>query len=189
MEDIILKSKAAEEAAIKTILEKIGENSERDGLSETPKRVVKSWEELYKGYKEDPKELVKVFECDSYTGMVLLKDIEIYSMCEHHMLPFVGKCHIAYIPDKKVIGISKLARIMEVYARRLQIQERLTDEIADALKELLQPKGVAVRIEAEHFCMRMRGIGKQNSVMVTTSLRGLFIKDSATRNEFLNAIK
>ena len=177
------------EKAIKTIIENLGEDPDRDGLKETPKRVVKSWSELYKGYTEDPKKLMKVFECESYTGMVLLKDIELYSMCEHHMLPFVGKCHIAYIPDKKVIGISKLARIMEIYARRLQIQERLTDEIADCIKEILQPKGVAVQIEAEHFCMRMRGVGKQNSTMVTTSLRGLFIKDSSTRNEFLNALK
>lgn len=175
--------------AIKTIINEIGEDSDRDGLLETPDRVVASWKELYRGYKEDPKDLIKVFECESYTGMVLLKDIELYSMCEHHMLPFAGRCHIAYIPDKKVIGISKLARIMEIYARRLQIQERLTDEIADAIKELLQPKGVAVQIEAEHFCMRMRGVGKQNSVMVTTSLRGTFIKDPATRSEFLSALK
>jgi len=175
--------------AVETIIKELGEDPKRDGLIDTPSRVVKSWSELYKGYNENPHKLAKVFECESYTGMVLLKDIELYSMCEHHMLPFAGKCHIAYIPDKKVIGISKLARIMEIYARRLQIQERLTDEIADAIDSILQPKGVAVRIEAEHFCMRMRGVGKQNSTMVTTSLRGLFLKDSATRNEFLDSLK
>lgn len=176
------------EKVIKKILIELGEDPNRSGLIGTPERVVKSWAEIYKGYSESPSKSVKVFECESYTGMVLLKDIELYSMCEHHMLPFVGRCHIAYIPDKKVIGISKLARIMEIYARRLQIQERLTDEIADSIKEILRPKGVAVRVEAEHFCMRMRGIGKQNSVMVTTSLRGLFLSDASTRNEFLSSL-
>lgn len=184
-----MNKEISSEEAIEKVIESIGEDPSRDGLLDTPKRVVRSWGELYKGYKEDPKDCARVFECESYTGMVLLKDIELYSMCEHHMLPFVGKCHIAYIPDKKVIGISKLARIMEIFARRLQIQERLTDEIADSIKDLLAPKGVAVRIEAEHFCMRMRGVGKQNSTMVTTSLRGLFINDASTRNEFLNSIK
>jgi len=189
MVNIIKDERGLAEESVKTILSELGEDISRDGLLDTPERVVKSWGEIYGGYGKNPQDLIKVFECESYTGMILLKDIELYSMCEHHMLPFVGKCHIAYIPDKKVIGISKLARIMEIYARRLQIQERLTDEIADAIKEMLQPKGVAVRIEAEHFCMRMRGVGKQNSVMVTTSLRGSFIKDDATRNEFLNSIK
>jgi GTP cyclohydrolase I len=184
-----MKKEISPEEAVKGIIEGIGEDPKRDGLLDTPKRVAKSWRELYRGYNEDPKDCAKVFECESYTGMVLLKDIELYSMCEHHMLPFVGKCHIAYIPDKKVIGISKLARIMEIFARRLQIQERLTDEIADSIKDLLQPKGVAVRIEAEHFCMRMRGVGKQNSKMITTSLRGLFMNDPSTRSEFLNSIK
>lgn len=176
------------EKNVREILKKIGEDPDRSGLIETPKRVVNSWNEIYKGYNESPSKLVTVFECEKYTGMVLLKNIELYSMCEHHMLPFVGKCHIAYIPDKKVIGISKLARIMEIYARRLQIQERLTDEIADSIYKILRPKGVAVRIEAEHFCMRMRGIGKQNSIMTTTSLRGLFLSDPSTRNEFLSAL-
>jgi GTP cyclohydrolase I len=177
------------ESLITRELEFIGENPNREGIVETPKRVVKSWKELYAGYQMDPKDMVKVFECEGYQGMVLLKDIEMYSTCEHHMLPFVGKCHIAYIPDKKVIGISKLARIMEVYARRLQIQEKLTDQIADCLMDLLKPKGVAVQIEADHFCMRMRGVGKQNSHMVTTSLRGNFNDNPATRQEFLEAIK
>ncbi|MCX6808404.1 MAG: GTP cyclohydrolase I FolE [Candidatus Berkelbacteria bacterium] len=177
------------EKNIAEIITHIGDDPKREGLEETPKRVLQSFGEIYRGYREDPSKLVKVFECESYTGMVLLKNIELYSMCEHHMLPFVGHCNIAYIPDKKVIGISKLARVMEIFARRLQIQERLTDEIADCLLDLLKPKGVAVQIEAEHFCMRMRGVNKQNSVMVTTSLRGLFIKDPATRNEFLSAIR
>jgi len=177
------------EKHIKEILQIIGEDPRRDGLLDTPKRVIKSWNELYSGYNQNPEEVLKTFEYDRYKGMVLLKNIELYSMCEHHMLPFVGKCHIAYIPDKKIVGISKLARVMEIFARRLQIQERLTDEIADCLIKILEPKGAAVQIEAEHFCMRMRGVNKQNSTMVTTTLRGSFIKDPSTRNEFLNAIR
>lgn len=177
------------EKYVKDMLLNIGENPARNGLLETPKRVVNSWKELYGGYNQNPEEVLKFFEYDGYQGMVLLKNIELYSMCEHHMLPFVGKCHIAYIPDKKVVGISKLARVMEIFARRLQIQERLTDEIADCLVKVLEPKGAAVQIEAEHFCMRMRGVNKQNSTMVTTTLRGSFIKDPATRSEFLTAIR
>lgn len=177
------------ENQIKDILKEIGENPDRDGLKDTPKRIIQSWAELYKGYKQSPKDLITCFDCENYTGMVLLKDIELYSMCEHHMLPFVGKCHIAYIPDKKVIGISKLARLMEVYSRRLQIQERLTDQIANCLMEILKPKGVAVMIEAEHFCMRMRGVGKQNSIMITSSLKGAFLEEESTRNEFLSLIR
>lgn len=176
------------EDKIREIIKTIGENPEREGLLETPKRVIKSWKDLYKGYNQNPQDCIKVFEKENYNGMVLLKDIELYSMCEHHMLPFVGKCHIAYIPNKKVIGISKLARIMEIYARRLQVQERLTEQIADCLDALLKPKGVAVMIEAEHFCIRMRGVGKQNSIMITSSLRGNF-KQSEPRLEFLNLIK
>ena len=177
------------ESYISKILSVVGDDPERDGLLETPKRVISSWKELYGGYNKDPEKVLKIFECNSYKGMVLLKNIELYSMCEHHMLPFVGKCHIAYIPNEKVVGISKLARIMEIYARRLQIQERLTDEIADCLMKVLAPKGVAIQIEAEHFCMRMRGVNKQNSTMTTTTLRGLFLNDFSTRNEFLNAIR
>jgi len=177
------------EFIVKQLLESIGENPEREGLKDTPKRVAKMYKEIFKGYTMDPQTLVTVFEKESYSGMVLLKDIEMYSMCEHHMLPFVGKCHIAYIPDKKIIGISKLARIMEVYARRLQVQERLTDQIADCIEKLLQPKGVAVTIEAQHLCMKMRGIEKQNSVMRTTSLRGAFLTEVETRHEYLSSIK
>jgi len=174
---------------IREIIEKVGDDCDRDGLKETPERVVRSWKEIYSGYHKDPAKELKTFECDSYKGMVLLRNIELYSMCEHHMLPFVGKCHIAYIPNEKIVGISKLARIMEIFARRLQIQERLTDEIADCINKILSPKGVAVQIEAEHFCMRMRGVSKQNSTMITTTLRGLFINDPSTRSEFLSAIK
>lgn len=177
------------EDMIRKMIKFLGENPDRDGLAETPKRIIKSWKELYSGYGKNPQDEVKVFDCNSYTGMVLLKDIEMYSTCEHHMLPFFGKCHIAYIPDRKVIGISKLARIMEIYARRLQIQERLTDEIADCLVELLNPKGVAVMIEAQHFCMRARGIEKQNSQMITSSLRGVFLEKDEARQEFLESIK
>lgn len=170
-------------------LEFIGENPAREGLKETPNRIAKSWCKLYGGYSQNIQDVCTTFDKENYTGMILAKDIEMYSTCEHHMLPFIGKCHIAYVPYKKVIGISKLARIMEIFSRRLQIQERLTDQIADAVMELLHPRGVAVKIEAEHLCMRARGVEKQNSIMHTTSLRGVFLDKIETRNEFLGAIK
>jgi GTP cyclohydrolase I len=175
--------------AVKTILEYIGEDTEREGLLETPERVVKSYEHLYSGYKIDPKSvLAKKFTTRS-SEMVLLRDIELYSMCEHHMLPFVGKCHIAYIPDGKVLGISKLARVMEVFSRRLQIQEELTFQIAEAIMEEAKPKGVGVVIEAQHMCMTMRGVEKQHSVMTSSALLGNFKSDPRTRNEFMDLIK
>lgn len=184
-----LNSKFDIENTIIRQLQYIGEDAGREGLKETPSRIVKSWQKLYSGYNQDLKSVCTVFDHEKYTGMLLVKNIELFSMCEHHLLPFVGKCHIAYIPKKKVIGLSKLVRIMEIYSRRLQIQERLTDQIADAIQELLQPLGVGVVIEAEHLCMRMRGVEKQNSVARTTSLRGVFYDKTETRNEFLNAIK
>lgn len=177
------------ELILKQLILSIGEIPSREGLCDTPARVIKSFEELYKGYKMKVEDVITTFEKETYSGMVLLKNIEMYSMCEHHMLPFVGKCSIAYVPDKKIIGISKLARIMEIFARRLQVQERLTDEIADAIETHLQPKGTAVYIEAEHFCMRMRGANKQNSTMVTSSLRGCFLNEDSSRQEFYNQIK
>jgi len=178
--------------AIKKIISDIGDDPAREGLLETPSRVVNSFRELYSGYNTDPREIIKIFSskdsCD-YDQMVLLKNIEMYSMCEHHLLPFFGKAHIAYIPDSSVIGISKLARILEMYSRRLQIQERLTCQIVDCLMENLRPKGAACVIEACHFCMMARGISKQNSIMVTSSLKGVFLDDEKTRFEFLETIK
>lgn len=167
------------------MLQFIGEDPRRDGLLNTPKRIVKSWQFLYSGYNTDVSELFTSFENDGdYDQMVILKDIEFYSMCEHHALPFFGKVHIAYLPGKKIVGISKLARLVDVYSRRLQVQERLTQQIADAIQEHLDPQGVAVYIEAQHLCMVARGVQKQNSVMVTSALKGHFMQDES-RLEFL----
>lgn len=171
------------------ILEYIGEDPHREGLIDTPKRVVKSYEKLFGGYKQDPKEVLKTFKEGACDEMVLLKNIEFYSTCEHHMLPFYGKAHIAYIPDKRVIGVSKLARVLEIYSRRLQIQERLCQQVTKALDELLQPKGSACVLEAQHFCMTSRGVEKQDSIMVTSSLTGVFSTNPTTRAEFLQLIK
>lgn len=170
-------------------LEYIGENAEREGLLDTPKRIRKSWGHLYSGYNKDPRDILTTFGSAGYDEIILLKDIELFSMCEHHMLPFIGKAHIGYIPDKKVIGISKLARLVEIYARRLQIQERLTRQIADTLVKILQPQGVGVIIEAQHLCMKMRGVEKQNSVMITSSMLGEFREDNKAREEFLKLVK
>jgi len=177
------------ESKIKDILSFIGENSEREGLRETPKRMIKSWDKLFGGYKQSPEEILKKsFTEGSCDEMVVLKDIEFYSTCEHHFLPFNGKVHIGYIPDGKVVGISKLARITEVYARRLQIQERMTTQIADIIMSVLKCKGVIVIVEAQHFCMVSRGVEKQNSKMVTSAIRGVFEK-AEVRGEFLQLIK
>jgi len=175
------------------LLEYIGENPNREGLIETPDRVIKSYDFLFSGYKKDPQDIVKTFDSDGYDELVLLKDIEMYSMCEHHMLPFIGKAHVAYIPRKRVVGISKLARLVEIFSRRLQIQERLTNQITQSLMDLLDPIGAACIIEAEHLCMKMRGVQKQNSTMITASLKGIFIDDSnkgrAARQELMSRIK
>jgi len=186
-------NEAPAQDAITRIIESIGEDPNRQGLQETPKRVIESYEYLFSGYDQKPEDIIKVFDSDGYDQIVLLKDIELYSMCEHHMLPFIGKAHIAYIPDKEVIGVSKLARLMEIYSRRLQIQERLTVQITDVLMKFLEPIGAACIIEAEHLCMRMRGIEKQNSTMITSSLKGVFIDDLpkgiAAREELMRLIK
>lgn len=176
---------------IRRILQHIGDDPEREGLRETPLRVMKSHQHLFSGYGKDPADVMKVFEDggEDYDQMVLLKDIEFFSTCEHHMQPFFGRAHIAYIPDKKVLGISKLARLLEVFSRRLQIQERLTTQVADALMEHLEPKGAAVIIEAKHFCMVARGVEKQNSVMTTSALRGAFMTDATARSEFMSMVK
>jgi len=167
----------------------IGEDINREGLLKTPERVIKSWSEIYSGYEKDPKDLLTVFESGTYDQIVLLKDIEMYSMCEHHMLPFYGIAHVAYIPEAKVIGISKLARLVDIYARRLQIQERIGEQVTQALMEFLQPKGAACIIEACHMCMRMRGVSKQNSTMVTSSMKGAFFTNPIARQELLQLIK
>jgi GTP cyclohydrolase I len=175
---------------IKGILTAIGEDPTREGLLDTPKRVVKSWKELYGGYSEDPAEILStVFEDGTCEEMVLLKDIPFNSMCEHHMLPFLGLAHVAYIPNGKVVGLSKLARLVDCFARRLQIQEKMTKQIADAVQTHLKPRGVAVVIEAHHQCMSCRGIKKHGTTMVTSSMTGAFMDKPATRAEFMSLVK
>lgn len=169
-------------------LEYIGENPDREGLVETPKRIRKSWDKLYGGYKMNPKDLLKTFDKETYDQMVVLKDIEFYSTCEHHALPFFGKAHIAYIPNKKVIGVSKLARLLEIYARRMQIQERIGEQVTTFLMKELKAKGAACVLEAQHFCMTSRGVEKKNAKMVTSSLKGAFLKEPETRQEFFSMI-
>lgn len=166
------------EDTIRDIIVRLGDNPYREGLRDTPHRVVKSWDKLFGGYKQSPHDVMRVFEEGACNEMVVLKDIEFYSTCEHHLLPFFGKIHIAYIPNQKVIGVSKLARLVEIFARRLQIQERLVAQIADSIYELLECKGAMVVCEAQHFCMISRGVEKQNSVMVTSAIRGSFQEDS-----------
>lgn len=176
-------------SSIKTLLSEIGENPEREGLLKTPERVSKSMEFLTNGYDKNPSEILKsAMFSESYSQMVLVKDIEFYSLCEHHMLPFFGKAHIAYIPNGHIVGLSKIPRIVDVFARRLQVQERLTDEIKDCLQDTLSPKGVAVVIEAQHLCMQMRGVQKQHSSTTTSAFSGIFLKDNKTRSEFMNLI-
>ncbi len=175
---------------IKSVLSEIGENPEREGLLKTPERVAKSMEFLTNGYEKDPSEILKsAMFSEDYSQMVLVKDIELYSLCEHHILPFFGKAHIAYIPNGNIVGLSKIPRIVDVFARRLQVQERLTDEIKDCLQNTLHPTGVAVVIEAQHLCMQMRGVEKQHSSTTTSAFSGIFMSDEKTRSEFINLIK
>ena len=177
------------ENAVRTILENLGEDPEREGLLKTPHRVAKALEFLTEGYHKDPKTILeKALFSSSNDEMVLVRDIEFYSLCEHHMLPIIGRAHVAYIPDGKVVGLSKIPRVVNLYARRLQIQEQLTEQIADAISETIHPKGVAVVVHARHMCMEMRGVEKINSTTVTSALRGLFKKDIRTRNEFYDLI-
>ncbi len=173
----------------KEILGLIGENPDREGLLSTPKRVAKAMQFLTQGYHTDAKKIIQsAMFSEKYKQMVLVKDIELYSMCEHHMIPFIGKAHIAYIPNGKIMGLSKVARVVEVFARRLQVQERLTMQIKDAIQEALNPLGVAVVIEAKHLCMAMRGIEKQSSVTTTSDFTGAFLNNLKTREEFLHLI-
>jgi len=177
------------EDAVKGILREIGEDPNREGLKNTPERVKRLYKEITNGYNEDPKEIINgaIYNID-YDEMVIVKDIEFYSLCEHHMLPFFGKVQVAYIPKKKVIGLSKIPRIVEVYARRLQVQERMTVQIANFLNETLKPKGVAVVVNGYHLCMAMRGIRKSDANMLTSSMLGAFRNDERTRAEFLSLI-
>ncbi len=177
------------EQAITKVLELLGEDPKREGLIKTPNRVAKALQFLTEGYQQDPKEILnQALFSTSNDEMVLVRDIEFYSMCEHHMLPIIGRAHVAYIPDGKVVGLSKIPRIVNVYARRLQIQEQMTEQIADAILETIKPKGVAVVVHARHMCMEMRGVQKINSTTVSSALRGLFKSDQRTRNEFYNLI-
>ncbi len=175
---------------IREVLVAIGEDPDREGLKDTPKRVVKSWSELYAGYMQKPAEILStVFEDGACDEVVILKNIAFSSMCEHHMIPFIGVAHIAYLPAGKVVGLSKLARLTECFARRLQIQEKMTAQIANAIEEHLKPKGIAVVVEAHHQCMSARGIKKQSTTMVTSAMRGVFREDQAARSEVLALLK
>ena len=178
------------EANTRNLLELLGEDPNREGLMNTPKRVAKAWDFLTKGYNENLDDLINnaIFEGES-KDMVIVKNIEFYSLCEHHMIPFYGKAHIGYIPDGKIIGLSKLARITDLFAQRLQVQERLTNQIAQCLQEVLNPRGVAVVLEGKHFCMLSRGVQKQNSIATSSSMLGIFREKESTRNEFLKLIQ
>ena len=181
---------ASFEELMKEILIRLGEDPEREGLGRTPARVHKTFEFLTRGYNEDPEALLKnALFTVSYDEMVIVKDVEMFSLCEHHMLPFFGKVHVAYIPNGKVIGLSKVPRLIEVFSRRLQIQERLTTQIAETIQKVIQPQGVGVVIEARHLCMMMRGVEKQHSAAVTSSMLGCFRDEQETRQEFLSLIR
>ena len=178
------------EDLVREILRRIGDDPDREGLEQTPARVVRSWKELYAGYAQEAEEiLVTQFQAEKYDEIVLLRDIEFFSTCEHHMLPFHGKAHLAYLPNEKIVGLSKLARLTNLYARRLQVQERLTRQIAAALEGVLKPKGVAVMLEAKHQCMCSRGVGKQDGKMMTSCFLGDFKENLACRTEFFALLK
>lgn len=175
---------------IKNLFLEINEDPNREGLLKTPERFLTAFKYLCKGYNEDPKKILnKAIFNEKYDDMIIVKDIEIYSLCEHHLLPFFGKCHVAYIPNGKIIGLSKIPRLVDVFSRRLQVQERLTNQIASTINELINPIGVGVVIEAKHMCMIMRGVEKQNSIASTSSMLGAFRKNLSTREEFLRLIK
>lgn len=182
--------KIAIETAVRTILDKVGEDPDREGLQRTPQRVAKMYDELLAGYQVDPIALVNeaLFDVE-YDEMIIVKDIEYFSMCEHHMLPFYGRAHVAYIPSDKIIGLSKIPRIVEMFARRLQVQERMTRQIAELIDEVLRPQGVAVVIEGSHMCSMMRGVKKEHPRMVTSTMLGSFKENAMTRNEFMDHLR
>jgi len=181
--------KAKIKKAVRMIIDAIGDDAKREGLRETPARVADMYEEIFDGINKNPNKIIKVFKSEEHDEMILLKDIPFYSVCEHHLMPFLGKAHIAYIPsNNKLLGLSKLARIVELFAKRLQLQERLTSQIADFILECIEPLGVFVIIEAEHLCMTMRGVKKPGSKMVTSAVRGAFRKNESTRKEALDLI-
>ena len=176
--------------AVKTLIKWAGDNPEREGLKETPKRVIKSYKDFFSGYNSDPREILskKFKEVEGYDEIIILKNIRLESHCEHHMVPFVGKAHVAYIPDGRVLGLSKIARVVDAYAKRLQVQEKLTAQIADAIQEALQPQGVAVILKCKHFCMCYRGVKKPESWTTTSKLHGLFMDNPATRMELFTLL-
>src|SRR5258706_2095276 len=181
---------ASYEDLVREMLIRLGEDPNREGLTRTPERVYKAYEFLTRGYKEDPEALLrKALFTVTYDEMVIVKDVEMFSLCEHHMLPFFGKVHVAYIPNGKVIGLSKIPRLIEIFSRRLQIQERLTTQIAETIQKTIEPQGVGVVIEARHLCMMMPGVGKQHSAAVTSSMLGCFRNEQETRTEFLSLIR
>jgi len=184
-----IKKQQEFESAVKKILELIGEDPKREGLSKTPARVAKAYEFMTEGYAQDPEEVLNdaLFQ-SSNNEMVLVRDIEFYSLCEHHLLPIIGRVHVAYIPNGKVVGLSKIPRMVNIFARRLQIQEQLTEQIAKAIDDVIKPKGVGVVVQARHMCMEMRGVEKINSMTTTSALRGIFIKNTDTRKEFFSLI-
>ncbi|MDX1295598.1 MAG: GTP cyclohydrolase I FolE [Sulfurimonadaceae bacterium] len=183
------EEQSAFEEAVKTMIKSVGEDPDREGLLKTPERVFKAFQFMYGGYEEDAEEILKsALFTTSNDEMVLIKDIEFYSTCEHHLLPIIGRAHVAYIPDGKVVGLSKIPRVVNVFSRRMQIQEQLTEQIADAIMQTIDPKGVAVVIQARHMCMEMRGVEKINSTTTSSALRGLFKRDEKTRMEFFNLI-
>lgn len=174
----------------KEVIENIGEDPTREGLLKTPERAAKAIQFLTQGYDQNPEDILKsAMFSEKYDEMVIVKDIEFYSLCEHHMLPFFGKCHIAYIPNGHIVGLSKFPRMVDAFSRRLQVQERLTDQIRDCLHETLNPQGVAVCIEAQHLCMQMRGVQKQNSITTTSAFSGVFMEEDITRQEFMSLVK
>jgi len=183
-----MENKEKFEQSVRNMLEIVGEDPDREGLLKTPERVYKAFRFLTKGYSQDPREVLnEALFTSSNDEMVVIRDIEFYSMCEHHLLPIIGRAHVAYIPDGKVVGLSKIPRMVEVFARRLQIQEQMTEQIADAITDVIKPKGVGVVIQARHMCMEMRGVEKVNSITTTSALRGMF-REQKTRGEFLNFV-
>jgi GTP cyclohydrolase I len=188
---VLRPSRSEAEQAVRTLLAYVGDNPDREGLIDTPKRVISAFEELYSGYREDPVEVLdRTFaEMGTYDDLVLVKNIPFHSHCEHHMMPFYGKAHVAYMPIERVVGLSKLARLIDVYARRLQTQEHLTSQVVTAIDEVLKPRGVAVMVEAEHTCMSLRGVEKQGSSTVTTQFTGLFRDDPSRQVRFITLVK